>query len=648
MKKSLLTTVAVATALSAFAQLPVSTTPENKNVVLEEFTGIHCGYCPDGHKIANQIKAANPNDVFLINIHTGGYANPSAGEPDFRTSFGSAIAGQTGLTGYPSGTVNRHVFSGSNTALSRSAWSSSANTIMSQSSYANMAMQATVDVVTRQCTVDVEVYFTGNGASSMNINVNLNQNNVEGPQSGAAFNPSAILPNGNYNHGHMQRHLLTGQWGDVITTTSQGTLVQKQYTYTLPAAINGVNLDLGNLELVAFIAEGQQEIITGCTGPITFTGIANANDASLESVTAWDEICGNSIEPTINMKNMGSAAITAATISYDVNGGTASTYNWTGNLNTYQNTDITLPAITFTAQPTNQINVTITAVNGGADGNTNDNSGNKGGITITNNSGNGTSYNAQIVQDRYGSEITWEILNSAGTQVANGGPYTDLTANGTQTHNHAVTLSSADCYEMFVYDSYGDGFNAGYGAGSYKLEVTGGAAVFTSNAQFGSSERNPFETNITTGIENNELVSDLNIYPNPMTSNATISFGLNANENVKVEVQALDVRAYRDDDKKYEGNTEKKIYEVKGKTVVLVDDVIFTGRTTRAAMDAVTDMGRPAKVQLAALIDRGHRELPIRPDYIGKNVPTGKNESIRVNLTEIDCEDSVIIIKNNI
>jgi len=82
---------------------------------------------------------------------------------------------------------------------------------------------------------------------------------------------------------------------------------------------------------------------------------------------------------------------------------------------------------------------------------------------------------------------------------------------------------------------------------------------------------------------------------------------------------------------------------VKDKTVVLVDDVIYTGRTARAALDALMDMGRPRKVQLAVLIDRGHRELPIRPDFVGKNVPTSKTEIISVNFLETDGVDKVEI-----
>jgi pyrimidine operon attenuation protein/uracil phosphoribosyltransferase len=83
---------------------------------------------------------------------------------------------------------------------------------------------------------------------------------------------------------------------------------------------------------------------------------------------------------------------------------------------------------------------------------------------------------------------------------------------------------------------------------------------------------------------------------------------------------------------------------VQEKRVVLVDDVLYTGRSIRAAMDALNDLGRPSQIQLAVLIDRGHRELPIRPDYVGKNVPTSLNEVVRVRLTEIDGTDEVVVL----
>lgn len=118
-------------------------------------------------------------------------------------------------------------------------------------------------------------------------------------------------------------------------------------------------------------------------------------------------------------------------------------------------------------------------------------------------------------------------------------------------------------------------------------------------------------------------------------------------ENVKVPVGMLDITLYRDDLSTLAYNpivhgTEID-FDLSGKTIILVDDVLYTGRTIRAALDAIIDMGRPRVIQLAVLIDRGHRELPIRADFIGKNVPTSRKEAITVALAEADGADEVII-----
>jgi pyrimidine operon attenuation protein / uracil phosphoribosyltransferase len=117
-------------------------------------------------------------------------------------------------------------------------------------------------------------------------------------------------------------------------------------------------------------------------------------------------------------------------------------------------------------------------------------------------------------------------------------------------------------------------------------------------------------------------------------------------EGVEVPVGALDVSFYRDDiglrPVSPLGPTEVPV-DVTGRVVVLVDDVLFTGRTVRAALDALVDFGRPRAVQLAVLVDRGHRELPIRADYVGKNLPTKWDEDVRVHLTEVDGDDGIEI-----
>lgn len=118
-------------------------------------------------------------------------------------------------------------------------------------------------------------------------------------------------------------------------------------------------------------------------------------------------------------------------------------------------------------------------------------------------------------------------------------------------------------------------------------------------------------------------------------------------EGGKIPVGALDITLYRDDLTERADFPELRRTEVSfsvhGKRVVLVDDVMFTGRTARAALDAIIDLGRPAVVQLAVLVDRGHRELPIRPDYVGKNAPTARRERVEVLVQEIDGGDRVVL-----
>lgn len=109
-----------------------------------------------------------------------------------------------------------------------------------------------------------------------------------------------------------------------------------------------------------------------------------------------------------------------------------------------------------------------------------------------------------------------------------------------------------------------------------------------------------------------------------------------------VLVESMNIEAYRDD-MKYTDQRPENTSDLTGKKVILVDDVLFTGRSIRAAMDACMDRGRPAEISLAILVDRGHRELPIRPDYVGKNIPTSKQERVRVQIKEIDGKDAVTI-----
>ncbi len=163
-------------------------------------------------------------------------------------------------------------------------------------------------------------------------------------------------------------------------------------------------------------------------------------------------------------------------------------------------------------------------------------------------------------------------------------------------------------------------------------------------------------------IERNRTMENL-VLIGMRTRGVPLARRLSANlakfEDITIPVGALDISFYRDDmpiEDRLQGEVSGRRHpvingtdmpvDVEGKSVVLVDDVLYTGRSTRAALDALIDLGRPESIQLAVLIDRGHRELPIRPDYVGKNIPTSRDEEIQVHVTETDGVDEVVIVKN--
>lgn len=354
MKNFLLSSSLLLGTLGLNAQTIVSTTPANRNTVLEEFTGIYCTWCPAGHKIANQLSDANPGRVVLVNVHTGGFANPSGNDPDFRTPFGDAIAGQTNLSGYPAGTVNRHEFAGmqqnnTGTAMSRGEWTAAATQVMGQTSPVNVAVDATLDVATREVTVLVEIYYTDPAAAGTTnkLNVALLQSNVKGPQTGGAANyPEMLDANGDYTHNHMLRHLLTGQWGEDITVAN-GPFISKTYTYTLPNDYNGVPVGLNDLSIAAYIAEGQQEVITGVDQHIDLPANAKTELSISKSTQGPSDYCATSVTPTLEVTNNHSTPITSFDISYSLNGGAAVSESFSGNLAQGQSTTITFPAVTL-------------------------------------------------------------------------------------------------------------------------------------------------------------------------------------------------------------------------------------------------------------------------------------------------------------
>ena len=203
------------------AQQYVSTEPANRNVILEEFTGRNCGYCPDGHLIANQIMANNPGRVWAINVHCGSYALTSY--PNFNTAASSTILSGFTVSGFPSGVVNRSTAA----AQSRSAWNNLTNGQLNQAAECNVAGIVRINPGTRVANITVEVYYTGNSLDDQNyLTIAMLQDSILGSQAGMTSNPAQVV-GGQYCHMHVLRDMITPTWGEAISPTTQGTLITK-------------------------------------------------------------------------------------------------------------------------------------------------------------------------------------------------------------------------------------------------------------------------------------------------------------------------------------------------------------------------------------------------------------------------------------
>lgn len=266
----------------------VSQEPSTRNVLIEELTGNLCGYCPLGHKAANEVVAAHPGKAFVINYHVpGGLANA------YTTSAGAVYnslfnVDNTGHYSIPAGTINRHDFNTDNgkLTLDRTNYAPAANQILALNACANVAAAASINKRTRELKVKVQVYFTANGeANEYKLYVALIQNNILGSQSGASGNPAQVVGS-QYRHNEMFQRFIshfrysaathTYSAGDDISSVTQGSLFEKEYSYTIPATFrdadnnNSVTAVLEDLEVIVFVAEGEREVINVCKADMSY------------------------------------------------------------------------------------------------------------------------------------------------------------------------------------------------------------------------------------------------------------------------------------------------------------------------------------------------------------------------------------------
>jgi hypothetical protein len=569
MKKQLLfVSACIYTGLLSLAQsTPVSQSVEPKNAILEELTGIYCGFCPAGHKIAQEISDANPGRVVLVNIHAGGFAVPSSGDVDLRTTHGNTIDAWMDPDGYPSGSVQRKV-SGGVLPQSRGDWSGMVNTVLAQTSPVNIALDASIDATTRVVTVNVEMYYTEtqNPGTNHYLNVGILQDNIEGRQSGASSNPAQVLSNGNYLHNHAFRgYINTGAAdGDMFDATQSG-VITKTYTYTLPSQVGNVNLKIPDLKFFAFVGPGRN---TAATSELFSAAEVSPNIVNIPGATAQMEGILNSfnigcespasISPIIEVYNKGQE-ITSLKFETTINGGTPYESTWTGSIGSYSTGSVTItgvpdfvPGIYY-----NNVKVDIVEVNGGNGivGSTYSTTSNISKAKVV----TGANLTVEIYTDNYPSETSWELLNSANVVVASGGGYTGdelTTGDALTTMTHDIFLTESDCYSFKMYDSYGDGMAYGSNpAGGFGFKIKKGSQTlysvisdpFTVSTSTGSGNGKyelisgvldfTFDT-ASLGVSEIENTINMNVYPNPAKDQVSVSFDA---ENIDYTINLIDI-----------------------------------------------------------------------------------------------------------
>ena len=521
MKKFTLALMAMlAFTFSLKAQMYVSTDPSNRNAVLEEFTGRTCGYCPEGHVIANQIKAEHPDRFWSVNIHSNGYFSLTS-YPNLNTVKGNQIRAAFNAESFPTGVVNRTTAS----AVGRNTWANYSNQQFSQAAECNVAGMAVINPVSRVATITVEVYYTANSSVNENyLTVVMLQDSIWGSQSYGQDNPEQWL-DGQYCHMHIFRDAITSVMGDAISPTTQGTLVTRTYEYTIPEVIgspNGVEVDLNNIHFLAWVTEKYQGTPTR---PILNAGelgkVFGTDEPIYPIVNNVDLLglyeCTQSKVAEIAVQNVGTDAITSMKVSVDY-GGVTYTSDWDGELLPFGLEKVEVPVTAPFG--TNDMTVRILEANGQPYDFTSTNS-----ITCLEWAsleidGEEESLKLELMQDKYGSQITWEFTASDGTVLGSGGPYNVLVgSSATQIQIARVSVPADECVKFTIRDSAQDGICCNYGQGYYVVKDSHNNVLFGdhNDGDFGKEASHMISVK-SSGVGVTEHEQTLKVYPNPTSS----------------------------------------------------------------------------------------------------------------------------------
>ena len=520
MKKITLLVVLLAALFNANAQEPkfVSTEQQSRNVLIEEFTGRMCGYCPYGQVLVNEILAKYPGDVFTVNIHAQSSLSPVS-YPNLNTTKGEEVymAFNNG-GGIPAVTINR----GETTHPVYA--SAEVTTLLAEVAECNIGGEVIINEETRTATITVEVYYTASSTSDVNyLTVMMSQDGILGPQNGAKeFNPDQMIGD-QYIHMHTLRDYVTPTWGDEITTTTAGTLVTKTYTYEIPEVIgdpNGVEVDFSDIHFMAFVTEKKQGAKTVPVMNVTGLDCFLAYDAYFGEINLKDNVSCSTTKPaSIEIVNGGTADVTSLKYEVEVWGVTTQ-YSWEGYLPSHEKVTIEEELNIYVGE--RQVKFRITEVNGKPYSYKKEVKMVREAWVDAYFQGEEDEFKIDILQDKFGSQITWELINSNEDVLASGGPYTTLAANGTKLHRTKVKVPNNECVKFIIYDEAGNGINSGAGEGYYKITDSKGNVIVEGNGKFEKEASHTISTKEGYASVEEMTNETYKVYPNPVKDVLTI------------------------------------------------------------------------------------------------------------------------------
>lgn len=444
----------------------VETHPVLRNVLLEEFTAIHCSYCPQAHAIAQNLHHVLGNRLQVMAVHVSDLATPGGNEQDFRTDFGPLWFAAHGSSAMPSGDLNRHRFEelasrDSAYSISRAYWYEAARSLLNDTAEVNLYVEAVLDTLRRKIEVRVEYFYPAVIKDEFSLlTVVLAENYVRGTQTGATGGAQ-------YLHKHIVRNLFTDVWGDTVREIEKGKIGEKKYSLVLPEQYgNNHAPDFSRLEVIAFMSRPDKEVLNSTSAQVDYDGRYAAPEVSL-SAPSLDKGWSRAAIP-VRIENLGTD--TVESLSFSVVMGNETYYPELSQLKIpygeEQELELSLGQYPFSKIVRYMIKVT--EINGVAKESNMISDYINAPVEVETDK-----LNITITTDEHGGDITYTVRNRAGDVLESGGPFAE---GETLTEKIEWNCQRGEVYSFEIRDAFLDGFNGGY-----KVEDVNGKNIVSTN-----------------------------------------------------------------------------------------------------------------------------------------------------------------------